>query len=264
MNDNEKLIEALRSELEHASINGHVVSAESQGVALGEIVPAVRVSSIEAVIDRFEKTHTPTDDEREIARLRSALEDVWRVIHRDVRLLANLDPAELGGIVARALDRKAGRSEVQEPSETVLFLDDSLKKLRETLCAVQNGAAGADRMNHSERVGRIIAEIDRQRPLGSNGKHGDRHTATCGCGRSEFALQGYRTLLADLDRNASGRHEGDYDSYATDNGGISAGNPHLTTGQIIGYDIGGREYVVPEPRERGTLSAWVRAAGGVR
>ncbi|RBO72825.1 hypothetical protein [Microbacterium sp. H6] len=76
-----------------------------------------------------------------------------------------------------------------------------------------------------------------------------------------LALQGYRRMLSDLDRNASGRHEGDYDSHATGNGGISAGNPHLTTGQIIGYDIGGREYVVPEPRDRGTLSAWVRAAG---
>lgn len=80
---------------------------------------------------------------------------------------------------------------------------------------------------------------------------------------AHVALQGYRRLLSDLDRNAGGRHEGDYDSFASDNGGISAGNPHLTTGQIIGYDIGGREYVVPEPRERGTLSAWVRA-GGVR
>ena len=58
---------------------------------------------------------------------------------------------------------------------------DTLKMVRETLCAVQNGAAGVDRMKHSERVGCIIAEIDRQRPLGSNGKHGDRHTPTCGC-----------------------------------------------------------------------------------
>lgn len=81
---------------------------------------------------------------------------------------------------------------------------------------------------------------------------------------AHVALQGYRTMLSDLDRNASGRHEGDYDSYATGNGGISSGNPHLTTGQVIGYDIGGREYVVPEPRDRGTLAAWVRAERGVR
>lgn len=58
---------------------------------------------------------------------------------------------------------------------------DSLKMLRETLSAVQNGAAGVDRMKHSERIGRIIAEIDRQRPLGHDGKHGNRDTETCGC-----------------------------------------------------------------------------------
>lgn len=79
---------------------------------------------------------------------------------------------------------------------------------------------------------------------------------------AHVALQGYRTMLADLDRNATGRHQGDYDTLVP--GGISEGNPHLTTGAVIGYDIGGRAYVVPEPRDRGTLSAWVRAAGGER
>lgn len=42
--------------------------------------------------------------ESEAASLREALEQVWSVIQRDVRDLANLDPAELGGIIARALD----------------------------------------------------------------------------------------------------------------------------------------------------------------
>lgn len=57
----------------------------------------------------------------------------------------------------------------------------SLKMLRETLCAVQNGALGPRRMEHSARVGELIAEIDRQRPLGPDGKHGDLHTPSCGC-----------------------------------------------------------------------------------
>ncbi len=61
--------------------------------------------------------------------------------------------------------------------------EDSLKMLRETLCAVQTGAAGNRRQEHSERIGRLIAEIDRQRPLGPDGKHGDLHTPTCGCER---------------------------------------------------------------------------------
>ena len=56
----------------------------------------------------------PSGDEREAVRLRAALEDVWSTIQRDVRVLANLDPAELGGIVARALE--SSRSEVPEPS----------------------------------------------------------------------------------------------------------------------------------------------------
>jgi hypothetical protein len=72
------------------------------------------------------------------------------------------------------------------------------------------------------------------------------------------ALQGYRRMLADLDRNATGRHQGDHDTFVP--GGISEGNPHLTTGVVIGYDIGGRAYVVPEPRDRGTLAAWMPAA----
>lgn len=67
---------------------------------------------------------------------------------------------------------------------TILRLSDpsdSLKMIRETLSAVQNGAAGLTRYEHAARIGRIIAEIDRQRPLGPNGKHGNLHTPTCGC-----------------------------------------------------------------------------------
>lgn len=77
--------------------------------------------------------------------------------------------------------------------------EDSLKSLRETLCVAQAALpiayadaplaetdAGAierfgRQLAHSERLGRLIAEIDRQRPLGPDGQHGDRHTVTCGC-----------------------------------------------------------------------------------
>jgi hypothetical protein len=61
---------------------------------------------------------------------------------------------------------------------------DSLKMIRESLCAAQSwlGYAGDTRVpEHIERIGRLIADIDRQRPLGPDGKHGDLHTATCGC-----------------------------------------------------------------------------------
>ena len=70
----------------------------------------------------------------------------------------------------------------------VLYLHGSaadLKMLRETLAVAQSAIAARDPeyrvREHLERIDRLIAEIDRQRPLGPDGKHGDRHTATCGC-----------------------------------------------------------------------------------
>lgn len=63
---------------------------------------------------------------------------------------------------------------------------DTLKMLRETLCVAEtrivNSPLDADRRpSHVARIGRLIRNIDEQRPLGSDGKHGDRHTPTCGC-----------------------------------------------------------------------------------
>ena len=73
-------------------------------------------------------------------------------------------------------------------------------------------------------------------------------------------LQGFARMLNDLDRNTSGRHEGDVDGY--DPTGVSQGNPHLSTGMVIGYSIAGwrRPYVVPEARLRGDLEAWIRTS----
>ena len=79
--------------------------------------------------------------------------------------------------------------------ESVLFLRDrrdTLKMLRETLV---NAARGLTWMKENsdnlalceeleqdrERIFRMIADIDRQRPLGWDGKHRNQHTATCGC-----------------------------------------------------------------------------------
>lgn len=63
-----------------------------------------------------------------------------------------------------------------------LHLDDprdTLKMIRETLCTAQ--AFATESLGHRARLQRMIDEIDRQRPLGPDGKHGDRHTPTCGC-----------------------------------------------------------------------------------
>jgi hypothetical protein len=75
------------------------------------------------------------------------------------------------------------------PCRPHLVLSDSLKMIRETLCVAQAAIgyspfAMSTRVDeHRDRIGRIINEIDRQRPLGPDGKHGELHTETCGCER---------------------------------------------------------------------------------
>jgi hypothetical protein len=76
---------------------------------------------------------------------------------------------------------------------TELRTDDTIKMIRETLCRAQSAisfraAAGHDVDCHARDVqllGRLIADCDRQRPLGPGGGHGDgeRCTPTCGCER---------------------------------------------------------------------------------
>ncbi|QHB37218.1 hypothetical protein QDA03_gp23 [Microbacterium phage Terij] len=68
----------------------------------------------------------------------------------------------------------------------------ALKGTRETLCIAQAALRAtlsprADEyevgyhLTHIDRLQRLVAEIDRHRPLGADGKHGDLHTPTCGC-----------------------------------------------------------------------------------
>lgn len=64
-----------------------------------------------------------------------------------------------------------------------------VKATREALCAAQwalgeAAARGVDVDTTPARVARLqmlINEIDVHRPLGPDGKHGNRHTPTCGC-----------------------------------------------------------------------------------
>lgn len=70
-----------------------------------------------------------------------------------------------------------------EADVAALAVDD-VKMLRETLARAQAAfarraeqAAGAD----IDRVQGLIDQLDVHRPLSADGKHGDRHTATCGC-----------------------------------------------------------------------------------
>lgn len=58
-----------------------------------------------------------------------------------------------------------------EISESKLTSPDSIKMLRETLCVAQTRLRPEETADRA-RLGRLIHECDRQRPLGSDGKHG--------------------------------------------------------------------------------------------
>jgi hypothetical protein len=79
-----------------------------------------------------------------------------------------------------------------EPRAALWVIPAELKMLREALCLAQTGMGmlleNPDDMDetahliaHRECIEALIAEIDRHRPLGPDGKHGELHTPTCGC-----------------------------------------------------------------------------------
>ena len=81
--------------------------------------------------------------------------------------------------------------------------------------------------------------------------------------------QALSTILQDLDRCEHGRHRGDVCSgyspskpHGGCNGGISLGNPYLTPGRPIGYNLSGEPYVFPvEPFTTGEPKAWMPDPG---
>lgn len=59
-----------------------------------------------------------------------------------------------------------------------------LKSLRETLCVAQhaiNARGYSTKDWYSAKIGLLIKQIDILRPLGTDCKHGNKHTAYCGC-----------------------------------------------------------------------------------
>ena len=65
-----------------------------------------------------------------------------------------------------------------------LIDEDTPKMVRETLCFARSAVAhlgGSRVQGHMQRLQRLINECDRHWPLGPDGKHGGRHTMTCGC-----------------------------------------------------------------------------------
>ncbi len=69
-------------------------------------------------------------------------------------------------------------------------------------------------------------------------------------------LQGFATLVSDLDRNFEGRHEGDASSGDVD--GVSQGNPSLQVGAHIGHTMSGDKIIVPTRQDRHDPKAWVQ------
>lgn len=66
-------------------------------------------------------------------------------------------------------------------SKIELEIED-VKGLREDLCVVQSALAHyGDQFSRRDRIQKIIDQLDIMRPLGPDGKHGDRHTLNCGC-----------------------------------------------------------------------------------
>lgn len=62
-----------------------------------------------------------------------------------------------------------------------------LKMLREALCVAEGHLLRSEQYSGKARhMGTLIREIDKHRPIGSNGKHGTLHTSTCGCEDGEM------------------------------------------------------------------------------
>lgn len=58
----------------------------------------------------------------------------------------------------------------------------TLKMVREALCFAQSQMPFSASGNHAVfTMQTLINAIDKQRPLGPDGVHGDRHTIGCGC-----------------------------------------------------------------------------------
>jgi hypothetical protein len=68
---------------------------------------------------------------------------------------------------------------------SVVLTDHTLKSVREALCAAQTAVGQFYTSSQKDlwvaTLGSLIADIDRQRPIGPDGKHGNRHTPFCQC-----------------------------------------------------------------------------------
>lgn len=79
--------------------------------------------------------------------------------------------------------REPGRSEAERgtvhSSHTIKTIGEALSYAE---CALLNFYPGnSQRAMYARVIADLLADVKRQRPTGPDGKHGNRHTATCGC-----------------------------------------------------------------------------------
>lgn len=137
--------------------------------------------------EREARVTQPTTD------LRSAYDAALEWADRQDRWVAEqLPPDEsIGAAIRASIEHHFGplaRADrpPEPPTGSTLRVPDSIKMLRETFSVAQNRINNspfdeARKREHSDRLQRLIEECERQRPTGPDGKHNDRHTATCGC-----------------------------------------------------------------------------------
>ena len=72
---------------------------------------------------------------------------------------------------------------------------ENLKALRESLCVAQSAIGQAYGQRQSEyttskikTIQKVLDQIDILRPLGPDGKHGNRHTEYCGCEDNPYLI----------------------------------------------------------------------------
>lgn len=149
------------------------------------ITATLTVDDSEITTVRGRLSYTENDAEwvtRERLDDATARGDRWRRRARRWRKEAKATRTMLDqGVAAEAALRTEIASHARPPGGYSLAMDlrvDPPKMLREAVCFAQTWAADA---TARDRIGRLIAAIDVHRPLGPDGNHGSRHTATCGC-----------------------------------------------------------------------------------
>lgn len=138
-------------------------------------------------------------------------------------------------------------------AQTIADLRRELQKARDALFAAEKHLAAHAEANAAlhcaeavmysplhARVTSAIAQLDHalDRTEQLPGDANDRHLLA---------------VLVDLDRCEHGRHQGDVCSGC---GGPSRGNPHMPTGDVVGYDISGKPIVMPDREHKHDASAW--------